>query len=119
MFTIEDEIHADGRGEFSNLDSAMAELHRLARTPWDEPPNRAPCMSWAACGRDWELIEWDRPDSGRRPIRRPMTLHVSAGGKSWTPGVELVPTDMINPPTLRDGHKRATRRTGVDHPDRE
>ena len=56
-FAIQDAIHLDEAGAYRSLDAAIAQLKRLARTPWDSPPNRPPCASWEGCGRDWEILE--------------------------------------------------------------
>ena len=51
--TILDGIQVAAAGAFASLDAGIAHLHRLARTRWDEAPNRAPCKSWKTCGRSW------------------------------------------------------------------
>jgi hypothetical protein len=35
MFVIEDELHAEHQGEFSDRETAMAELERRTQIPWD------------------------------------------------------------------------------------
>ena len=34
MFVIEDEIHADWHGQYSNFEEAVAEIRRIATIPW-------------------------------------------------------------------------------------
>jgi hypothetical protein len=61
-FLITDAIHCDGNESFTSLDAALKRLRRLARTPWNERPNRAPCSGWWGCGRDWEIEELEVTD---------------------------------------------------------
>jgi hypothetical protein len=58
-FVIEDELHAEQHGEFSELEDAVLELRRRAEIPWDHEPNKAPCQNWPTCGRTYEIIEFD------------------------------------------------------------
>jgi hypothetical protein len=53
-FDIIDETHFEPRGvAFADIDEVLEEMHRLSVIPWDQPPNRAPCMSWRTSGRLW------------------------------------------------------------------
>ena len=97
MYWIVDDIHLDGRGVFPTLDAALGELDRLARIPWDDPSNRAPCLSWQDCGRDWELSEWDESQQPAVLVRRLFMLHVSASGRGWSRGPNMLPTDDVPP----------------------
>ena len=84
MFVIEDERHAEQIGMFSDKMAATAELRRLASLPWDQAPNRAPCTSWAGCGRSYELIEYNSDHDPWRELSRNLTLDVSAAGVIWS-----------------------------------
>ena len=83
-FVIEDAFHCEWIGEFDSRSDAMRELRRLAELPWDSAPNAAPCMSWATCGREYHLIEFD---SDTKPywteLCRDYVLGVSAQGIEW------------------------------------
>lgn len=84
MFVIEDEAHAEPQGEFETLEGAIAALRRRAASPWDEPPNVAPCMEWKTCGRRYEIVEYDVAETPWREVRRIHALDVSAGGVRWS-----------------------------------
>lgn len=88
MFVIEDELHAEQIGRFGTRDEAMAELQRLASTPWDKPPNVAPCTGWKTCGRSYEIIEYDTSREPWRELGRAATLEVSAAGVRWLKGTD-------------------------------
>ena len=80
-FIIEDEIHCETQGEFDSFADALNELQSRAALPWDAEPNRAPCQSWRTCGREYEIIEYDR--TAQRDIRRIPALRISASGVTW------------------------------------
>ena len=80
MFVIEDETHAEHQGEFPTFQAAVEELKRRAGIPWDQKPNCAPCTSWATCGREYAIIEYD---SDHREVERIGVLEVSASGVKW------------------------------------
>ena len=83
MFVIEDELHAEQQdGEFATLQDAIAELQRRAKVPWDQEPNRAPCMSWRSCGRKYVVIEYE-PQAAWKELSRTEILDVSAEGVRW------------------------------------
>ena len=118
MFYILDDDHQQLLGEYTSLDFALAELNRLAGTPYDEDPNRAPCTSWAGCGRAWTLYD-DRISLGV-DLRVVATLTTSRSGYGWSVGPDAIPTevDAIGP---RARSRRAQRmRLSAKHrsPDR-
>jgi hypothetical protein len=83
MFRIEDELHAEPiGGEYETLESAVAELRRLAEIPWDREPNRCPCTNWRNCGRRYEIIEYSAADPVP-VIRRFRALEISAAIVKW------------------------------------
>ena len=89
-FVIEDDFHAEAMGEpFGNVRDAVAELLRLGELPWDSVPNRAPCVGWDACGRDYWLIEYEGDASWRRR-RGLFVMRMGAGGAHW-----IVPSSEI------------------------
>ncbi len=89
-FVIEDDFHAEPIGEpFGNVGEAVAELLRLGDLPWDRTPNRAPCVGWDACGRDYWLIEYEG-DASWRCRRRLFVMRMGSGGAHW-----IVPRDEI------------------------
>jgi hypothetical protein len=84
MFVIEDERHAElQEGEFASLDEAVAELQRRAALPWDERPNVAPCTGWRACGRTYEVVEYDTSARPWKELRRFPYLEVTSAGAKW------------------------------------
>jgi hypothetical protein len=89
MFVIEDEIHAEHHGQFRTFDEALAELRRRAKTPWDEAPNEAPCISWPTCEREYVILEFDDSNTPWKELRRVPVLNVSASGVKWASGFEV------------------------------
>ncbi|MEG3155308.1 hypothetical protein [Sphingomonas sp. RB1R13] len=83
MFAIEDELHGEPGAEFATRDEAMAELQRLATLPWDEPPNRAPCMSWETCGRNYSVVEYDQSCTPWRQCSVIPMIEMSSKGVKW------------------------------------
>ena len=84
MFVIEDEAHAESQeGRFETRQQAMAELQRRAEIPWNEKPNRAPCVGWLNCGRRYELVEYDDRDLPWKELSRNLVLDISAAGVRW------------------------------------
>ncbi|MFB7844038.1 hypothetical protein [Microbacterium sp. NPDC056052] len=83
MFVIEDELHAEQIGTYSQREEAMAALLRFATLPWDERPNAAPCRSWRSCGRSYELVEYDTTDMPWREVSREAMLEISKGDVRW------------------------------------
>jgi len=86
MFVIEDELHAEWVGEFPSRKEALAELARLAELPWDEEPNRCPCISWRTCRRRYHLIEFDTSADPWRSLSNEALLDVSAQKTAWLSG---------------------------------
>lgn len=84
LFVIEDEAHAEWSGEFRTFGEALEELTRRSKLPWDKEPNQAPCQSWATCGRDYVVIEFDDQVSPWREVQRTGVLKVGANGVSWS-----------------------------------
>ena len=84
MYVIEDETHAEVIGEFVSFEAVTNELQCLAALPWNQPPNLAPCTSWATCGRNYEVIEYDATQQLWRELRRVSALSVSAAGAAWS-----------------------------------
>jgi len=85
MFVIEDEVHAEAvEGRFRTRQLAIEELERLATIPWNEAPNRAPCIGWLKCGRRYEVVEYDESASPWKELSRDLTLEVSATGVLWS-----------------------------------
>ena len=95
IIIIEDERHAEPQGEFASIEHAIAELKRRAKIPWDQDPNRAPCMSWQTCGRTYEVIEYDDAHTPWTEVRRLPALEVSASGVKWSNGFEDGPASAV------------------------
>lgn len=86
-FLIEDESHAEWQSVHDTFEAAVRELERLARIPWDEDPNRAPCQSWRTCGRRYQIIEYDESSKPWKNLRRVPALDVSVQGVVWYEGL--------------------------------
>ena len=85
MIFLEDSLHWEGRiGPFETFDEAIAELKRLAKIPWDQEPNRAPCFGWQECGRSYEMIMTTQGED----IVRTEVLRIFAGGTTWCHPIE-------------------------------
>jgi hypothetical protein len=84
-FIIEDELHAESQGEFSDMTQAIAELKRRAELPWDQDPNLAPCTNWQACGRIYEVVEYDDSQNPWKELSRARALEVGPSGPKWAP----------------------------------
>jgi hypothetical protein len=82
-FVIEDEVHCDWHGQFAKLEEAIAKLRRLSGTPWDQPPNVAPCTNWQSCRREYSIIEFDDFHTPWKELRRIAALDVSSSGVTW------------------------------------
>ncbi len=82
-FAIEDQWHAETIGRFESFQAALDELTRLAAIPWDQQPNKAPCVSWQTCGRKYEILEWDTSDAPWALLSKADVLDVSAEGAKW------------------------------------
>jgi hypothetical protein len=89
VFIIEDELHAELLGGgYPTLEDALAVLRVWAELPWDDRPNAAPCANWRACGRRYEIVEYDVSMTPWREMRRLPVLEVSAGGTRWVSEIE-------------------------------
>jgi len=90
LFIIEDEFHCEWCGRFSSFRQALDELIRRAAIPWDQAPNVAPCTSWATCGREYVVIEYDEAQTPWHEVKRTAVLNIRASGAEWLvePGVE-------------------------------
>jgi hypothetical protein len=86
-FVIEDEFHCEWHGEFASETEALVELNRRAQIPWDQEPNRAPCMSWRTCGRGYWVIEFDDTLEPWKELKRTKVLEVSAAEVKWHGGI--------------------------------
>jgi hypothetical protein len=95
-FLVEDESHAEWIGWFSSFSDAVREVRRLAAIPWDEDLNRAPCMSWRTCGRDYEIVEFDDSVRPWIELRRLPILAISAEGARWA-------SEFESEPPIREG----------------
>ena len=82
-FVIEDAIHLDWHESFASLDAALERVRRLARTPWSKPPNRAPCIGWETCGREWEILDYDVSETPWQLRARIPALAISRDGATW------------------------------------
>lgn len=84
-FTVEDDLHAEIIGTYGSEAEALAMLQRLAATPWDVPPNRAPCSGWRDCGRHYEIVAYAEAGDGApwREVSRRLVLTVGAGQSAW------------------------------------
>ena len=82
-FYIEDQYHCERLGQFETEAAAREELRRLAEVPWDEPPNRAPCMSWRTCGRRFLIYEFGYSHNTRQLLNCRHVLDISAEGIVW------------------------------------
>jgi hypothetical protein len=85
---IADQIHAEEQGRYRNLSDALSELQRLSQIPWDQEPNKCPCMSWQTCSREYEIIEYDNSFNPWKETQRFGTLEISSKGVFWTGGLE-------------------------------
>jgi hypothetical protein len=83
-FVIEDTSHAEQLGEFGSLAEAVSELRRCAELAWDQPPNVAPCANWEACGRSYEIVEYEVSKQPWSELRRIAALEVSAKAAVWS-----------------------------------
>jgi hypothetical protein len=93
MFTIEDELHDESReGEFPTFESAITELRRLAKLPWDRPPNLAPCASWKTCGRKYVVVEYESVTQPPKELSRTDLLEIGREGPRWLKDVGAADT---------------------------
>lgn len=83
VIVVEDAIHCEQQGRFGTFDEAIEALQRRAEMPWDESPNRAPCTSWATCGREYCVLEYDTSHRPWKLLRSVNVLNISAHGARW------------------------------------
>ena len=84
MFHIEDETHAEPQsGTFNSFEEALNELKRRSTIPWDEEPNRAPCINWQTCERNYQIVEYDNSSIPWQELQRVDALRISAKGIEW------------------------------------
>lgn len=83
VFVIEDEFHCEHEGKFPTFDDALLELKRLAKIPWDQAPNQAPCKSWKMCGRLYMIMKFDTSKKPWDLLDRKKILEVSHEGVRW------------------------------------
>lgn len=83
VFWVEDEIHADGIGEFTTFDEAVDELRRLEKVSWDEQPNTPPCGNLKTCGREYVIIEYNADDTPYDKLNETYVLSTAATGNTW------------------------------------
>lgn len=83
VFIIEDGLHAEIIGKYGSHDDAIAALREFADKPWNEAPNRAPCVDWQTCGRSYEVATYDCHDDPWEELGREAVLRVSALDMEW------------------------------------
>lgn len=84
MFIIEDELHAEPQqGEFTSFEQAVAELKERAKIPWNQKPNRCPCISWKICERQYQIVEYDNTTIPWTELSRQHILTISSKGIKW------------------------------------
>ena len=84
MFNIEDETHCQiVAGDLTTLAEAVTELTRLAAIPWNQQPNKPPCMGWHRCGRRYVIVECDEAGVPWQQLRRIRGVDISANGVIW------------------------------------
>ena len=87
-FSIEDEVHAEWQGDFESFEEALEELKVRAQLPWDQLPNKCPCMGWETCERIYTITEYIVGDETYTPQREEEVLSVSYKGAVWLKGFE-------------------------------
>ncbi len=83
MFIIEDTNHAWRSRHFASLSDAIKELQRLARVPWNEEPNWAPCKQWRTRGPLYQLLEVEYGPPRLKLIRSIEVLRINANEVTW------------------------------------
>lgn len=82
-FVIHDELHDEVFSEHRLREDALSEVERLATLRWDEEPLLAPCRGWAGCGRNLELLTYDRATTPSRIVEREAAFEVDRSGVRW------------------------------------
>jgi hypothetical protein len=88
LIVIEDSIHCERIDTCTSFQEAIERLQEFASLPWDQHPNRAPCVSWHKCGREYQIIEYDEASIPWKVVREADVLRVSEAGVEWVPGFE-------------------------------
>lgn len=83
IFEIEDDVHAEGFGQFDTYEQAFERLKEIAEQPWDKEPYKPPCSGWEDCDREYHIVEWDNTEPEWKEISRKFLLYVSANSKQW------------------------------------
>lgn len=78
IFVIEDEAHAETHGKYQSFEDAVTELKKLTHLSWNEDPNKAPCVGWENCGRNYKIIEYNVSSNDWQEIKRTPGLIISA-----------------------------------------
>ena len=82
-FIIEDEMHAELLGEFTDFNNAILEITKRIHVPWNEEPNVCPCVSWKTCGRNYQIVEYDAIQNSWKEVKRTTVLEISSKGTKW------------------------------------
>ena len=85
IYVIEDEMHSEWCGEYNSFDDALLELKRRSTIDWDKKPNVCPCTNWKECGRNYEIVEFDKSFSPWKELSRVPVLSISSKGIEWEP----------------------------------
>jgi hypothetical protein len=85
VFVIVEDSHAEDAGRFRIFESAVKELRRRVRVPFDEQPIRPPCIVWHDCDRDYHIREYSDSDPAH-VLSDVAIVHVTARGVTWAPG---------------------------------
>ena len=83
LFVLEDELHAEWISRWPTFADARAEVERLATVPWDEKPNRCPCISWRTCRRRYCITELDTTRTPWRRVKETFVLDIGSRGVTW------------------------------------
>ncbi len=87
-FSIEDEVHAEWQGDFGSFQDALDELKKRSMIPWDQEPNKCPCIGWKDCERIYTITEFVIGDETYTPQGEAEVLSVSSKGVVWLKGYE-------------------------------
>jgi hypothetical protein len=82
-FAIEDKDHCQDISTHADLVEAIEALHVLAKVPWGQEPNVAPCITGMTCSRDYEIVEYDTSVMPWAPLRRYPGFYISSQGLVW------------------------------------
>jgi len=83
QFAIEDNDHCQDVSTHADLAEAIAALHALAKVPWGQEPNVAPCVTGMNCSRDYEIVEYDTSVMPWVLLRRHPGFYISSQGLIW------------------------------------